>query len=195
MARDLKLGLNFGYWAGGPPPGAVEGLQEAERLGFDSVWTAEAYGSDCLTPLAWWGGADRADQARHRDRADVRPPARGHRYGGDDDGPPVRRPLRARPRRLRPPGGRGLVRAAGRGALREGGSPPDAGRLRRGGHGPVPRRRRGPAGRRHAAPVLCPVLRRHGGEERELPRQRTDPHGLREGDPRGAGPLPRRQEG
>jgi len=55
MARDLKLGLNFGYWTGGPPPGAIEGLQEAERLGFDSCWTAEAYGSDCLTPLAWWG--------------------------------------------------------------------------------------------------------------------------------------------
>jgi F420-dependent oxidoreductase-like protein len=55
MARDLKLGLNFGYWAGGPPPNAIEGLQEAERLGFDSCWTAEAYGSDCLTPLAWWG--------------------------------------------------------------------------------------------------------------------------------------------
>jgi F420-dependent oxidoreductase-like protein len=55
MARDLKLGLNFGYWSGGPPPNAVEGLQEAERLGYDSCWTAEAYGSDCLTPLAWWG--------------------------------------------------------------------------------------------------------------------------------------------
>jgi F420-dependent oxidoreductase-like protein len=55
MARDLKLGLNFGYWAGGPPPNAVDGLQEAERLGYDSCWTAEAYGSDCLTPLAWWG--------------------------------------------------------------------------------------------------------------------------------------------
>jgi F420-dependent oxidoreductase-like protein len=32
-----------------------ETIQEAERLGFDSVWAAEAYGSDCLTPLAWWG--------------------------------------------------------------------------------------------------------------------------------------------
>jgi F420-dependent oxidoreductase-like protein len=51
----LKLGLNFGYWTGGPPQNAIEGLQEAERLGFDSCWTAEAYGSDCLTPLAWWG--------------------------------------------------------------------------------------------------------------------------------------------
>ena len=53
--KNLKLGLNFGYWTGGPPPNAIEGLQEAERLGFDSCWTAEAYGSDCLTPLAWWG--------------------------------------------------------------------------------------------------------------------------------------------
>jgi F420-dependent oxidoreductase-like protein len=52
---ELKLGLNTGYWAGGPPPGAIESIQEAERLGFESMWTAEAYGSDCLTPLAWWG--------------------------------------------------------------------------------------------------------------------------------------------
>jgi F420-dependent oxidoreductase-like protein len=52
---ELKLGLNTGYWAGGPPPGMEEAVAEAERLGFDSLWTAEAYGSDCLTPLAWWG--------------------------------------------------------------------------------------------------------------------------------------------
>jgi F420-dependent oxidoreductase-like protein len=57
MASDLKLGLNTGYWAGGPPPGAAEAIAEAERLGVDSIWTAEAYGSDCLTPLAWWGAA------------------------------------------------------------------------------------------------------------------------------------------
>jgi F420-dependent oxidoreductase-like protein len=35
----------------------VEQIAEAERLGFDSMWTAEAYGSDCFTPLAWWGSA------------------------------------------------------------------------------------------------------------------------------------------
>ena len=57
MSSDLKLGLNTGYWSAGPPPGAVEAIAEAERLGLDSVWTAEAYGSDCLTPLAWWGAA------------------------------------------------------------------------------------------------------------------------------------------
>lgn len=55
MARDLKIGLNTGYWGAGPPPGAEESIAEAERLGYDSIWTAEAYGSDVLTPLAWWG--------------------------------------------------------------------------------------------------------------------------------------------
>ena len=57
MARDLRLGMNVGYWAGGPPPGAAEAVREAEKLGFDSIWTAEAYGSDAITPLAWWGAA------------------------------------------------------------------------------------------------------------------------------------------
>ena len=51
----LKLGLQLGYWGAQPPPGALEQALEAERLGYDSVWTAEAYGSDALTPLAWWG--------------------------------------------------------------------------------------------------------------------------------------------
>ena len=55
MAKDLKLGFNTGYWAGGPPPGITDVIAEAERLGVDSIWTAEAYGSDGLTPLAWWG--------------------------------------------------------------------------------------------------------------------------------------------
>jgi F420-dependent oxidoreductase-like protein len=52
---DIKLGYSTGYWSAGPPNGALEGILEAERLGFDSVWTAEAYGSDALSPLAWWG--------------------------------------------------------------------------------------------------------------------------------------------
>jgi F420-dependent oxidoreductase-like protein len=55
MARDLKLGLNTGYWSAGPPPGVEDAVAEADKLGFDSIWTAEAYGSDVLTPLAWWG--------------------------------------------------------------------------------------------------------------------------------------------
>jgi F420-dependent oxidoreductase-like protein len=52
---DLKLGYSTGYWSSGPPAGALDAVKEADRLGFDSFWTAEAYGSDCLTPLAWWG--------------------------------------------------------------------------------------------------------------------------------------------
>jgi F420-dependent oxidoreductase-like protein len=53
---SLSLGLNTGYWAAGAPsPSALVAVKEAERLGFDSVWTSEAYGCDVLTPLAWWG--------------------------------------------------------------------------------------------------------------------------------------------
>jgi F420-dependent oxidoreductase-like protein len=52
---DLKIGLQLGYWGSGPPAHATEQVAEAERLGFDSVWVAESYGSDALTPLAWWG--------------------------------------------------------------------------------------------------------------------------------------------
>ena len=53
----MKLGLGMGYWSAGPPADMLDTVLEAERLGFDSIWTAEAYGSDCLTPLAWWGAA------------------------------------------------------------------------------------------------------------------------------------------
>ncbi|MFI6027436.1 LLM class F420-dependent oxidoreductase [Amycolatopsis magusensis] len=53
----MKLGYHVGYWGSGPTPGALEAITEADRLGFDSVWSAEAYGSDAFTPLAWWGSA------------------------------------------------------------------------------------------------------------------------------------------
>ena len=51
----MRLGLGMGYWSAGPPAGAAEQVKAAEELGFDCMWTAEAYGSDALTPLAWWG--------------------------------------------------------------------------------------------------------------------------------------------
>lgn len=53
--KRLKLGFQIGYWGAQPPVGMDALVAEAERLGYDSVWTAEAYGSDALTPLAWWG--------------------------------------------------------------------------------------------------------------------------------------------
>jgi F420-dependent oxidoreductase-like protein len=52
---DLKLGLAQGYWSAGPNPNFVEMAQEAEKLGFDSVWSAEAWGNDAFTPLCWIG--------------------------------------------------------------------------------------------------------------------------------------------
>src|SRR5215207_3171531 len=60
MADDLKLGLVLGYWFAGPPVGVPEALAAAEDLGFDSVWSAEAYGSDCFTPLSWYGAATKS---------------------------------------------------------------------------------------------------------------------------------------
>ncbi len=51
----MKLGYNTGYWSAGPPAGAGDAVKQADALGYDSFWTAEAYGSDALTPLAWWG--------------------------------------------------------------------------------------------------------------------------------------------
>jgi F420-dependent oxidoreductase-like protein len=51
----VRISVSAGYWSAGPPPGAAELFQAAERIGIDQIWTAEAYGSDAWTPLAWWG--------------------------------------------------------------------------------------------------------------------------------------------
>jgi F420-dependent oxidoreductase-like protein len=48
----MKLGLHLGYW-GAVPIDVMPLVQEAERLGFDSVWSAEAYGSDAVSWLSW----------------------------------------------------------------------------------------------------------------------------------------------
>ncbi len=50
----MKLGVNVGYWGlGMGARDQLQVVQEAERLGYDSVWAAEAYGSDAATVLAW----------------------------------------------------------------------------------------------------------------------------------------------
>src|SRR5579885_15611 len=50
----MKLGVHIGYWGLGLTSQDQLGIvQEAERLGYDSVWAAEAYGSDAATVLAW----------------------------------------------------------------------------------------------------------------------------------------------
>src|SRR3954449_10782136 len=53
----MKLGVHIGYWGMGlTRDDQLEIVREAERLGYDSVWTAEAYGSDAATILGWIAG-------------------------------------------------------------------------------------------------------------------------------------------
>ncbi|MEB3069681.1 LLM class F420-dependent oxidoreductase [[Mycobacterium] vasticus] len=53
----MKLGLQLGYWGAQPPTNHAELVSAAEDNGFDAVFTAEAWGSDAYTPLAWWGSS------------------------------------------------------------------------------------------------------------------------------------------
>ena len=49
----MKLGLMWGYWTAAPPENMVELTVEAERCGYDTVWSAESWGSDAFSPLAY----------------------------------------------------------------------------------------------------------------------------------------------
>jgi F420-dependent oxidoreductase-like protein len=53
----MKLGLQLGYWGAQPPDNHAQLVAAAEDAGFDAVFTAEAWGSDAYTPLAWWGSS------------------------------------------------------------------------------------------------------------------------------------------
>jgi F420-dependent oxidoreductase-like protein len=53
----MKLGLQLGYWQASPPVNAGELVAAAESAGFDAVVTAESWGSDAFTPLAWHGAS------------------------------------------------------------------------------------------------------------------------------------------
>src|SRR3954454_14527267 len=56
-AACMKLGVHIGYWGLGlTSQDQLEIVREAERLGYDSVWAAEAYGSDAATILGWLAG-------------------------------------------------------------------------------------------------------------------------------------------
>src|SRR6185312_13506071 len=53
----MKLGIHIGYWGLGlTSEDQLQIVQEAERLGFDSVWAAEAYGSDAASVHGWLAG-------------------------------------------------------------------------------------------------------------------------------------------
>jgi F420-dependent oxidoreductase-like protein len=51
----MRLGLNLGYWGGGNDADNLALAKEADVLGYDVAWVAEAYGSDAATVLAWVG--------------------------------------------------------------------------------------------------------------------------------------------
>ena len=54
---SLKLGLYLGYWGIGPRGNdALEAVRFAESVGYESVWVAESYGSDCVSVLSWLAG-------------------------------------------------------------------------------------------------------------------------------------------
>jgi F420-dependent oxidoreductase-like protein len=72
----VKIATTVGYWSTGPPRDAPEVFAAAERLRFDQVWTAEAYGSDAWTPLAWWGSrTSRVHLGTAVSQLSARPPA------------------------------------------------------------------------------------------------------------------------
>ena len=67
----MKLGLFAGYWGLGISGAEqLEMAKEADRLGYDSIWAAEAYGSDAATVLAWI--AAHIEQRKDRLRASSR---------------------------------------------------------------------------------------------------------------------------
>ena len=70
----MKLGVHIGYWGLGlTSEDQLKIVQEAERLGYDSVWAAEAYGSDTATVLGWLAGQTSEDPARARGSSRCRP--------------------------------------------------------------------------------------------------------------------------
>ena len=51
----MKFALQLGYWGAQPPTDHADLVVAADKAGFDTVFTAEAWGSDAFTPLAWYG--------------------------------------------------------------------------------------------------------------------------------------------
>ena len=72
----MKISTMAGYWSSGPPRDAPELFAAADRLRLDQIWTAEAYGSDAWTPLAWWGSrTSRVHLGTGISQLSARPPA------------------------------------------------------------------------------------------------------------------------
>ena len=94
----MKLGLSLGYWGSTPPTHHVGMAQKAESLGYDSVWTAEAYGSDAITPLAWIGAQTSKIRPWHWHLPNFCAHTYGHGNGGLNHGPSLERTHDSGPR-------------------------------------------------------------------------------------------------
>src|SRR6201999_1517960 len=83
----LKLGVNLGYWGIGPAgEEALEAVLAAERLGYESVWVAESYGSDVVSVLAWLAGQTKTiDLGASIMQVPARPPAAAAMAGATID--------------------------------------------------------------------------------------------------------------
>ncbi len=109
----MKLGVNIGYWGLGlSSADQLEIVQEAERLGYDSVWAAEAYGSDAATILGWLAGPDERIRLGSAIFQMPAPVGRDDRDDRGDARPALGRAHAARHRLVGPAGGRGLARPA-----------------------------------------------------------------------------------
>ena len=64
----MKLGLMLGY-SGAQVEFPIDLVKLAEKLGYDSVWTSEAYGSDAMTPPAWIAAQTHASAWAPRSRS------------------------------------------------------------------------------------------------------------------------------
>ena len=106
----MRLGLNIGY-SGARIELPLDLIQEADRLGYHAVWTAEAYGSDCISPLAWVGALTKNIKLGSGIIADASAQPGHDRHDGDHARPALGRALSARTGLVRPAGGRRLARA------------------------------------------------------------------------------------
>ena len=84
--------------------------QEAEKIGVDTIWTAEAWIHDAITPLAYLAGKTEKRAAGHGHHAGRRPHACDGRDDGDDDDAADRRAFHHGLRYVRAAGDRGLAR-------------------------------------------------------------------------------------
>src|SRR3954452_9815115 len=178
----MKLGVHIGYWGLGlTSADQLEIVREAERLGYDSVWTAEAYGSDAATILGWLAGQTERIRigsaifpmpARSPAVSAIHPAtlvqlAGDARHDRRDARPAQRRADAPRDRLVRPAGRRGLARPALRPPA------PAHARVRRGrAQGARPRAARVP---RRDARAAAPRGSRQGAEADDRARPGPDP--------------------